>query len=54
MNRRTLDLAVPMLYATAILIAIFAGGGAAVGAVSVIGAMFVGLYFAALRRNVRP
>ena len=54
MNRRTLDLAVPMLYVAAIMITIFAGGGAAVGVVSVIGALFVGFYFAALRRNVQP
>ena len=54
MNRRTLDVVVPMAYAIAILIAVFAAGGAAVGAVAAIGAILVGMYFAAIRRNLQP
>jgi hypothetical protein len=53
MNRRTLDIAIPMLFALAILITVFTVGGAAVGAVAVIGGVLVGMYFAAIRRNLR-
>lgn len=53
MNRRTLDVLIPMAYATAILVTGFVGSGTAVAAVAAIGAMFVGMYFAALRRNLK-
>jgi hypothetical protein len=53
-NRRTLDKTVPALYVIAILIAVFAGGGRLVAAVAVIGAMLVGLYWSAIRRNLKP
>jgi hypothetical protein len=53
-NRRTLDVAVPMVYAIAIVAAVFLGSGPVVTGVAVVGAMLVGLYFAALRRNLTP
>jgi membrane associated rhomboid family serine protease len=53
MNRRTLDIVLPGLYVIAILIAVFAGGGPAVGAVAAIGGILLGMYWAALRRNLK-
>jgi hypothetical protein len=52
MNRRTLDVLIPMIYVAAILVAQFAFGGNVTTAVAVIGAILVGAYFAALRRNL--
>jgi hypothetical protein len=51
MNRRTLDIAVPLIYVIALLVAVMLQDPAAVGGVAVIGAVLVGLYFAALRPN---
>jgi hypothetical protein len=53
LNRRTLDILVPMIYVVAILIAVFAGNETAVGAVATIGAVCVGAYYAALRQNLK-
>jgi hypothetical protein len=52
-NRRTLDILVPIAYVLAILIAIFIGDSGGVGGVTVIGAVCVGAYFAALRPNLK-
>jgi hypothetical protein len=51
-NRRTLDVLIPMAYAAAIMAAVFAFGGKVTAAVAAIGAILVGAYFAALRRNL--
>src|SRR5690349_18985801 len=53
MNRRTLDMVIPMLYVVAILIAVFFAGGKAVGAVCAIGAILVGMYWAGIPRNLK-
>jgi len=53
MNRRTLDIVIPMLYVVAIMVAVFFAGGKVVGAVSVIGAILVGMYWAGIRRNLK-
>jgi hypothetical protein len=53
MNRRTWDIAVPVLYVLAVLVAVLIHDPAGVGGVAVIGAVVVGLYFAALRRNIK-
>ncbi len=55
MNRRTLDVALPMLYAAIVVATVFIWhGGGAVGAVAAIGAVLLGIYYAALRRNIQP
>jgi hypothetical protein len=53
LNRRTLDLLVPFTYVIAIMIAVFFGSGNAVTATATIGALVVGAYYAALRRNLK-
>lgn len=53
MNRRTLDVLVPMVYVIAIMITVFAGGGTPLVAVAAIGGVCVGAYYAALRQNLR-
>jgi hypothetical protein len=53
MNRRTLDMVIPMLYVVAILVAVFFASGKVVGAVSAIGAILVGMYWAGIRRNLK-
>jgi len=52
MNRRTLDVLIPMLYAAAIVLTVLVASGTAVTVVAVVGAMLVGAYFAAIRRNL--
>jgi hypothetical protein len=52
MNRRTLDLAVPMVYGILVALMYLTVRGTAATAVTVVGAMLVGLYFAALRQNL--
>jgi hypothetical protein len=52
-NRRTLDLALPMLYAAIIVAVALLANGTAVTVVAVVGAMLLGIYYAALRRNLR-
>jgi hypothetical protein len=41
-----------MLYAAAVVAAALLGSGASVGVVAAIGAILVGAYFAAIRRNL--
>ena len=53
MNRRTLDIAVPLVYVIALLVAVMLQDAGAVGGVAVIGAVLVALYFAALRQNLK-
>jgi hypothetical protein len=53
MNRRTLDLALPMLYAAVIVAVALLTSGKAVTVVAVVGALLLGIYYAALRRNLR-
>jgi hypothetical protein len=53
MNRRTLDIAVPIVYVLAVLVAILIGDQGGVGGVAVIGAVLVGAYYAALRQNIK-
>lgn len=53
MNRRTLDVVIPMLYIVAILIAVFFADGRVVGFVAAIGAIFCGMYWAGIRRNIK-
>ncbi|MDP9862881.1 MULTISPECIES: hypothetical protein [Streptosporangium] len=54
MNRRTLDLAVPMVFAAVmVLAAVFGAGGTAVRAVALVGGMAVAIYYAALRKNIK-
>jgi hypothetical protein len=52
-NRRTFDILVPLLYALAIVIAIVIGEDDGVGGVAIIGAVCVGIYYAALRQNIK-
>jgi hypothetical protein len=42
-----------MLYAAAIVLTVFIASGRAVAAVAAVGAVLLGLYYAALRRNLR-
>lgn len=53
MNRRTLDIAVPILYVLALLVAIFIGDRGGVGGVAVIGAIAVVAYYLTLRQNIK-
>jgi hypothetical protein len=48
------DVAVPIVYVLALVVAIMLGDAAGIGGVAVIGAMLVGLYFAVLRQNLKP
>jgi hypothetical protein len=52
MNRKTLDILVPMVYVLAILVAVFIGDDAGVGGVATIGAVLVAIYYA-LRQNIK-
>ena len=54
MNRRTLDTAVPMVYAIIVVIMWLTVKGTTATVVTVVGAMLVGLYYAALRQNLPP
>ncbi len=53
MNRRTLDILVPLVYVLLIIIAIFIGDAGGVGGVATIGAICVAAYYAALRENIK-
>jgi len=53
MNRRTLDIVLPMLYMVAILIAVFFGSGRATGATAAIGGILIGAYWAGFRQNLK-
>ena len=52
MNRRTLDILVPVAYVIAVLVAILIGDSGGVGGVAIIGAVCVGAYYAAFRQNI--
>jgi hypothetical protein len=53
-NRRTLDIAVPLVFAAAMAVAVIVVGadGTAVRVVAVVGGMGIALYYAALRKNI--
>lgn len=53
MKRRTFDIAVPVVYGLAVLVAILLGQPAGVGGVAVIGAFCLVVYYAQLRRNIK-
>ncbi len=53
MNRRTLDTAVPMVFGILVVAMYPTVSGTVATIVTIIGAMLVGLYFAALRQNLR-
>jgi hypothetical protein len=53
LNRKTLDILVPMVYALALAIAVIIGDYGGVGGVATIGAVCVGIYYAALRQNIK-
>ncbi len=53
MNRRTLDILVPIGYVIAILVTVFFIDGAT-AAVAAIGALLVGAYYAGIRQNLKP
>jgi multisubunit Na+/H+ antiporter MnhB subunit len=52
-NRRTLDILVPIVYAVAIAVAWVIGDPAGVGGVALIGAVSVAAYYVALRENIK-
>jgi hypothetical protein len=51
MNRRTLDSAVPMVYGIVVVVMYLTVRPKVATIVTIVGAMLVGLYFAALRHN---
>jgi hypothetical protein len=51
-NRKTLDAAIPMIYGILVVVMYLVVKGSVATVVTVVGAMLVGLYFAALRRNL--
>ena len=53
MNRRILDLAVPIIYAVTVAATVVFGGTSAVVGVVLIGGLCVGFYFVATRQNMR-
>ena len=52
MNRRTFDALVPGVYAILVVVMYMTVGGKVATVVTVVGAMVVGLYYSALRRNL--
>jgi hypothetical protein len=52
MNRRTLDVVLPMVYAAAIVGTFMLTDGKATGVVAAVGAILLGAYYAAIRRNL--
>jgi len=52
-NKRTLDTAVPMVYGILVVVMYLTVSGKVATIVTIVGAMLVGLYFAALRQNLR-
>jgi hypothetical protein len=52
MNRRTLDVVLPMLYGAAVVATALLANGTAVGVVAAVGAILVGAYYAGIRRNL--
>jgi hypothetical protein len=53
MNRRTVDLLVPIVYVIALVVAIFIGEEGGIGGVATLGAIMVAAYFIALRQNIK-
>ena len=53
MNRRTVDILVPIVYVLALVVAIFIGDRGGIGGVATIGAVLVAAYYAALRQNIK-
>ena len=53
MNRRLLDILVPVTYVIAILIAVFIGNDEWVGIIATIGALLVAVYYAGLRPSIK-
>ncbi len=53
MNRKTLDMAVPMIYGILVVVMYLTVNGKVATIVTIVGAMLVGLYYAALRQNLR-
>jgi len=53
MNRKTLDVAVPMIYGILVVVMYLTVNGKVATIVTIVGAMLVGLYYAALRQNLR-
>ena len=53
MNRRTLDIALPMLYAAIIVVTVLVTSSSGViTGVAVVGAMLLAIYYAGVRRNL--
>ena len=52
MNRKILDIAVPIIYGILVVVVFLTARDNAFAWVTVVGAMLVGLYFAALRRKL--
>ena len=53
MNRRTLDILVPIVYVLFVIVAIVIGDSGGVGGVATIGAFCVVAYYGALRQNIK-
>jgi hypothetical protein len=53
LKRRTFDIAVPIVYGLAVLLAILLGNATGVGGVAVIGALCLVVYYAQLRQNLK-
>jgi hypothetical protein len=51
-NRKTFDSAVPMVYGILVVVMYLTVKGSTATIVTIVGAMLVGLYFAALRHNL--
>jgi hypothetical protein len=52
-TRRTLDIALPVLYAAAIVVTMLVASTRAVTVVGTAGALVLGLYFGLIRANLR-
>jgi hypothetical protein len=53
LNRRTVDILVPIAYVVAVALAMIIGEEGGVGGVVIIGAVFVAAYYLALRQNIK-
>jgi hypothetical protein len=53
LNRRTLDVLVPIVYVLAILVGVFFFTETVLGAIAALGAVVVAAYYAALRQNLK-
>ena len=52
MNRRTFDVLVPMIYAAIVVLVVLIASGGVATAIIVVGAIAVGAYYSAIRRNL--